>query len=142
MTNTFVHYKQPTMFFIGVTTGSSASVKLFPRWVAEMGIPEAQLVGVDIPIHADPSHYRAVVAQIRADPQLYGALVTTHKVDLYDAAADMFDEFDDYAARWREISCIVKQDGRLIGKAIDPITGGKALAEITGPGYWGRSGAH
>lgn len=40
---------RPTMYFIGVTTGSSSIMKVFPEWVKELGIdteiPDEFVVG-------------------------------------------------------------------------------------------------
>jgi shikimate 5-dehydrogenase len=98
------------------------------------------LEGVDLPIHAEPERYRQVVAQIKADPLSLGGLVTTHKIDLLEAARDMFDELGPYARRIGEVSSIAKQDGRLVGRATDPVAGGLSLAAIVGEGYFGRTG--
>lgn len=133
---------QPTMYFIGVTTGKSSINKVFPLWMDVLGRPEVVLRGIDHPIHDDPEAYRAGVARIKHDPNSLGALVTTHKIDLYNASADMFDYFDPYATVTGELSSISKRDGRLEGHAKDPITAGLSLEAIIGPGYFGRTGGH
>jgi shikimate 5-dehydrogenase len=69
-----------------------------------------------------------------------GALVTTHKMDLYAAAQDMFDYLDPYARLTHELSSISKLAGRLEGHAKDPITAGLSLDVIIEPGYFGRTG--
>jgi shikimate 5-dehydrogenase len=104
--------------------------------------PEIVIEGVDLKIHDSPEAYRAVVAQIQQDPLSLGALVTTHKIDLYNAALDLFDYFDPYAVTCGEISSISKRDDRLEGHAKDPISAGLSLDAITGAGYFGRTGAH
>ena len=132
---------RPTMYFIGVTTGQSSITRLFPEWVKLLGLGDAELVGVDLPLHADPDRYRQAVAQIKHDPLSLGALVTTHKVDLLEAARDLFDDLDRYAALCNEVSNIAKRDGRLVGFAKDPITAGRTLGEMLKPRYW-DSGGH
>jgi shikimate dehydrogenase len=82
------------------------------------------------------------VAQIKYDPNSLGALVTTHKIDLYNAARDMFDYFDPYSEITGELSSISKLDDRLEGHAKDPITAGLSLEAIIDPGYFGRTGGH
>ncbi|MCB0147774.1 MAG: shikimate dehydrogenase, partial [Caldilineaceae bacterium] len=82
----------PTFYFVGVSTGQSSSRRVFPRWMAVLGRPEVVLQGVDFPLHDDPANYRAFVAFVRREPLALGGLVTTHKVDLLHAAADLFDE--------------------------------------------------
>ncbi len=78
----------PTMYFIGVTTGQSTMTRLFPHWAAILGLDGARLVGVDLPLQASVEQYRQVVAQIKHDPLSMGALVTTHKINLFNAAQD------------------------------------------------------
>jgi shikimate 5-dehydrogenase len=133
---------QPTMYFIGVTTGKSSINKVFPLWMDVLGRPEVVLRGIDHPMHDDPEAYRRSVAQIKYDPNSLGALVTTHKIDLYNAARDMFDYFDPYSQITGELSSISKLDGRLEGHAKDPITAGLSLEAIIGDGYFGRTGGH
>ena len=132
---------QPTMYFIGVTTGKSSINKVFPLWMAALGRPDVVLRGIDHPMHDDPERYRASVAQIKYDPLSLGALVTTHKIDLFNAARDLFDYADSYARITGEVSSISKLDGRLEGHAKDPITAGLSLEAIIEPGYFGRTGA-
>lgn len=55
-------------------------------------------------------------------PCPWGALVTTHKIDMYNAAKDMFDYLDPYAQRFGELSSISKLDGQLRAHAKDPIS--------------------
>ncbi|MEJ2447548.1 MAG: hypothetical protein P8Y37_06350 [Anaerolineales bacterium] len=132
----------PTFYFIGVTTGSSSINKVFPLWMDVMGRPDVVLEGIDHEIHDDPEKYRQSVAQIKYDPNSLGALVTTHKMDVYSAARDMFDHFDPYAETTGELSCISKRGDQLWGHAKDPITAGLSLEAIIDPGYFGRTGGH
>ena len=111
---------EPTMYFIGVTTGQSSIMRIFPIWAKALGI-QGCLKGIDIAIHAPAEDYRAAVEFIRSDPLSLGALVTTHKIDLLNACRDLFDELDPYAQQFGEISSISKRDGRLWGHAKDPI---------------------
>jgi shikimate 5-dehydrogenase len=115
-------------------------MRVFPRWMEALGHPEVILEGVDLPIHAPVEAYRQVTAQIKQDPNSLGGLVTTHKIDLYRAAHDLFDGFDPYARLLGELSCISKQAGRLEGHAKDPITAGLSLKAILEEGYFGRTG--
>ena len=134
--------QQPTFYFVGVSTGQSSSRRVFPRWMAVLGRPEVVLQGVDFPLHDDPANYRAFVAFVRREPLALGGLVTTHKVDLLHAAADLFDELSPAAAALQEVSSIARRGDRLLGHATDPSAGGISLDAITGPGYFGATGAH
>jgi shikimate dehydrogenase len=130
----------PTMEFIGVTTGSSSIMEVFPGWALVLDLGEARLKGRDLPLGAETDLYRQAVEQIRSDPLSMGALVTTHKINLLAAARDLFDEFDPYARLCEEVSCISKRDGRVIAHAKDPITAGRSLRALLGPGYFRRTG--
>jgi shikimate dehydrogenase len=130
----------PTFLFIGVTTTKSSIMKVFPLWMKELGRPEVILEGVDLKIHDDPGAYRRVTAQIKYDPMVVGGLVTTHKIDLFHAARDLFDYFDPYALICEEISSISKLEGRLEGHARDPISAGLTLDAIIDKHYFGLSG--
>ena len=130
----------PTFYFIGVTTGSSTINKVFPLWMDVLGRTDVVLEGIDHKIHDKPENYRKSVAQIKYDPLSLGALVTTHKMDLYSAAGELFDYFDPYAETTAELSCISKMDGQLRGHAKDPITAGLSLEAIISPGYFGDTG--
>ncbi len=125
--NRYQPAQRPTLYFIGVTTGASSIMRVFPAWAAFLGLKDAQIVGMDFPLHADPAAYREAVAFIRDDPMSLGALVTTHKLDLFAACRDMFDEIDPHAALMHETSCISKRDGRLRCHAKDPISSGLSL---------------
>jgi len=131
----------PTFYFIGVTTGKSSINKVFPLWMDVMGRSDVVLEGIDHLIHDQPENYRSSIAQIKYDPLSLGALVTTHKMDVFAAAGDMFDYFDPYAETTSEISCISKLDGKLRGHAKDPITAGLSLEAIVKPGYFSGTGA-
>ncbi len=129
----------PTFYFIGVTTGSSSMMRIFPLWTRELGFPDVVLEGVDLKLHDDPARYRQAVAQIKYDPLSLGGLVTTHKIDLYHAAHDLFDELDSYARIGEEVSAIAKDGTRLLGGAVDPLTSGIALRDILGSDYFTRT---
>lgn len=131
---------RPTFYFVGVTTGKSSIMKVFPAWGQYLGL-DAEIRGIDLPLHADPAAYREVVAFIRDDPNSVGALVTTHKIDLFKAAHDLFDEIDPHARLMDETSCISKRGGRLVCHAKDPITSGLALDGFLPERHFERTGA-
>ena len=134
--------EQRTMYFIGVTTGSSSINRLFPLWAEILDLRSVRLVGVDLALHAPAEQYRQIVTKIRDDPCVAGAAITAHKIDLFAATAGMFDELDEYAEICYDVSCISKRGGRLIGHANEPITAGKALHDMLGTSYWPESGGH
>lgn len=130
---------QPTMYFIGVTTGKSSIMKVFPEWAQALGLKDTVMKGIDIAIHEKPEVYREVVNFIKNDPLSKGALVTTHKIDIYNAASDMFEYKDPYALKFGEMSSISKRGNELRAHAKDPITCGCALEEFVPENYWAEN---
>jgi shikimate 5-dehydrogenase len=137
----YVPATQQTLYFIGVTTAKSSIMKVFPAWAQHLGLKGAVIRGIDFPLHAEPARYREAVSFIKSDPLSMGALVTTHKIDLYKACRDLFDEIDDHAKFMDETSCLSKRDGRLICHAKDPISSGLALDGFLPPNYFADTGA-
>ena len=83
------------IYFIGVSTGESTISRLFPLWaqLLELGGPRgAALLGIDLPLDAPPEKYRETVIHLKEDPLALGAVITGHKLSLYAAAGDLFDE--------------------------------------------------
>ena len=130
----------PTIYFIGVTTGQSSILRIFPAWAAELGLGRARIVGVDLPVGAPAAAYRRVAGFIKADPLSRGALVTTHKIDLFAACRDLFDAVDPVAELMREASCLSKAGGRFSASAKDAVSAGLALEALTPPGHFARTG--
>lgn len=131
----------PTIYFIGVTTGQSSIQTVFPQWAAELNLGAARLQGIDLPLHAPADSYRQVVDFIASDRLSLGALVTTHKIDLFTACEDQFDEIDQFARMMGETSCLSKRDGALICHAKDPISSGLAIEAFLPRGHWAETGA-
>jgi shikimate dehydrogenase len=127
--------------FVGVTTGGSSIMRIFPRWRDALGLgPDVEMAGMDIPVGAGAERYRAAVEELRDDPATVGALVTTHKIGVYEAAGDLFDELDELAGLCGEVSCIAKRDGRMGGWAKDPIACGRSLERLLGERHFRDGG--
>jgi len=129
-----------TFYFIGMTTGKSSIMKVFPKWAEHLGFGEVPIKGIDCKWHDAPEVYRSVVGFIKADPNSLGGLVTTHKIDLLAASRSYFDYLDPYADLLGEISSISKQDGRLCGHAKDPITSGLSMEAFVSSDHWQKTG--
>ncbi|WP_306256725.1 shikimate dehydrogenase [Pararhizobium sp. IMCC21322] len=131
----------PTFYFIGVTTQFSSIMKVFPKWAAHLGLGEVEIKGIDFPPHDKPQNYRDAVAFIKSDPLSLGALVTTHKLDLYAACKDMFDNVDNHADLMAETSCLSKLNDKLICHAKDPISSGLSLDGFLAENHFSKTGA-
>lgn len=126
---------QSTIYFIGVTTSQSSIMKVFPAWARALDL-DAVIRGIDLPIHAPAERYVEVVSFIKGDPLSQGALVTTHKLDLYKAARSLFDCVGLETEIIDEVSSISKRGAELWGDAMDPLTSGLSLQAIVPEGYW------
>ena len=131
---------QPTFYFIGVTTTKSSIMTVFPKWAQALGLKDVLIKGFDLPLHAPAEDYRQVVDFLKNDPLSMGALVTTHKLDLFAACKDMFDFIDPYAEKLEEVSCLSKRDGQFRAHAKDPISSGLALENFVPENYWASHG--
>ncbi len=133
--------EKPTMYFIGVTTSQSSIMKVFPKWAEYLELGDVRLKGIDLKLHDDPENYRKVVDFIREDPQSLGALVTTHKIDLYLACRDYFDLISHDTHEMGEVSSIYKFRDKLAAEAKDGITSGLALERFLPKDHWKKTGA-
>jgi len=133
--------RKPTFYFIGVTTGKSSIMKVFPKWAQYLGLGDVDIKGIDCQVHDKPDNYYKIVSFIKADPLSLGSLVTTHKMDLLEASKELFDYLDPYAELLGEISSISKRKEEFRGHAKDPITSGLAMESFIAPGYWHDTGA-
>ncbi|SAL32690.1 shikimate 5-dehydrogenase [Caballeronia sordidicola] len=131
----------PTFYFIGVTTAQSSIMRVFPEWAKHLGLGDVEIKGIDFQPHAAPEAYREAVEFLKHDPMSVGALVTTHKIDLYAACKDLFDVIDPTARIMGETSCLSKQDGKFICHAKDPITSGLSLDGFLPANHFANTGA-
>ena len=123
------------LYFVGVSTAHSSIMTIFPAWAKELGL-SAEMRGIDLPLPGRPDECREVLDRIVADPDAAGALVTTHKAALFDAAADRFTELDHWARLCREISCVALRPSSICGSAKDPITARRAYTWFLGEDPW------
>jgi shikimate 5-dehydrogenase len=95
-------------YFLGVTTGQSAMNRILPAWGKVLKC-DLQLVGVDLPIDSPPSAYIDFAMRMKNDKEAVGAVVTTHKLNLYKYASHLFDELDAIAVLTGEIGSIARR---------------------------------
>ena len=131
--------KNPTFYFIGVDTAKSSIMKIFPKWAEALGL-QAEIKGIDLPLHAPAEDYRRVVQFIKDDNLSLGALVTTHKLDLFKASRNIFDYVDPFGERLEEVSSISKRNGKFCAHAKDPISSGLALETFVPTNFWKEHG--
>lgn len=124
-----------TMYFIGVTTGESSIMNVFPAWAEYLGLDNVQLKGINLALHDEPAKYREAVDFIKNDPKSRGALVTTHKIDLFSAAHSRFDRLGKDAVLLDEVSSIYKRNGLLYGEARDAVSSGLSFERLLPKGH-------
>lgn len=113
--------------FVGVATGGSRIHREFPAWAGRLGRPEWTLRGVDLPVTAPAGAYRELVAAVAANPNVAGAVVTSHKLRMHRAAAALLGRTDVFAKLMLEVNALARvDDGVVDGFARDPV----ALAAV------------
>lgn len=120
---------QSNIRFIGVSTSNSSIMKIFPEWSKTLGL-DATISGIDIPLNSEPEVYTSALEEMVNDPGCKGALVTTHKLALYQSAHSQFSSFDEFAKTCGEISCVKIREGSVSGFAKDPISAGLAIEDF------------
>jgi shikimate 5-dehydrogenase len=116
-----IKVEKSRMYFIGVTTTQSIINQIFPLWMEVLNY-NMGLECVDISMNADANVYRRYVSEIKKSKSILGALVTTHKIPIYENAKDLFDSLEDSSQKFKEIGCIYKRHNDLIGEATDILT--------------------
>jgi shikimate dehydrogenase len=123
-------------YFIGVTTGQSAMARILPLWAKNLDI-NLNLIGIDLPLDADPSRYRKAVLDLKEDTKAIGSVVTTHKLKTFEHASDLFTEFDALAELTREVCMIRKHGSHLAGLSTpDCLSITLSLKSMLGKNYW------
>ncbi|MBB5790070.1 shikimate dehydrogenase [Jiangella mangrovi] len=105
--------------FVGVDTSGSRIHQEFPAWAARLGRPEWVLRGVDLPTTTPAATYRDLVDAIAANPQIAGAVVTSHKLRLYRAAAARLRSIDAFAELTLEVNALARRDDGVGGGVVD-----------------------
>ena len=139
--DTLLPADRPTLYFLGVSTGSSSIQRVFPRWAQELGLGDAVLRGIDLPVGAPAAQTRRIVEFLRDDAFGVGMQITTHKIAVGTDARDLFTELRPLATLMGEVSCVTRHDDGLRGFAKDPLAGALALDAIVPEGYWSSTDA-
>jgi shikimate dehydrogenase len=123
-----------TVWFIGVSTARSTINELLPAWAGFLG-RRAVVRGRDVPLDAPASAYQAVLDELAAASRdVAGAVVTSHKVRLLDAARARFRQIDPLAEVLAEVSAIRPVDGGFDGFSRDAIAIRRTLDDVFGQG--------
>lgn len=133
--NDDIRLDKPTMFFIGVSTHNSTVGDVFYDWIRILK-KDAELIGFNLNVDCDFSYYTKIVNFIKSNPLVLGALVTTHKVRLYNSAKDIFDVLPNNCVEFKEIGCIYKDKNLLCGEVTDIFSVKAALDDFLPQNYF------
>lgn len=117
------------MCFIGVSTQQSFVNQVFARWVNALGIT-SDLICIDIELDAPQGCYDEVLSRIKSAQEIRGALVTSHKVSIYEKALVHLDRVDPTVHQCREISVLYKDGSLLCAGVTDLLSVHSALRSI------------
>src|SRR5690554_2977351 len=109
------------VLFLGVDTTGSAVHRSFPLWGAALGLDGVVLRGVNLPAGTSPAAWRDLLADMAGNPRVRGAVVTDHKLRLYDACRDMVGHAAAEVDLMREINCLALRGGSLSAHARDVV---------------------
>jgi shikimate 5-dehydrogenase len=98
---------------------------------------EVELQGVDLSLPTSPAKARALVEAVRDDPNVVGAVITSHKLGFFAAAHDLCTELDVHARLLRELNGLAHDGSRLRGLARDPLAVDHVLDRMLSPD-WGE----
>jgi shikimate dehydrogenase len=118
-----------SIWFVGISASASAIHRMFQSWAAILRL-DASLLGIDLPATTPASGYRALVARMLTAPGLLGAVVTSHKVRLFEAARDAFQDLSATATVLGEISTVRVGARGLYGDATDPAAIDKTMHRL------------
>lgn len=125
--------KVSVVWFVGVTTGRSLVYEAFARWQPLLG-DSVTVVGRDVALDAPPRAYRELLAALWGTDDTVGAVITSHKLAIFEAGRDLFASLDDAAQACGEINAIRRARDGLHGFARDPLSVGRVVDRIWPPG--------
>ena len=104
--------------FVGVSTAGSRVHTVFPAWSPQLW-PDTELVGLDLPVTTDAETYRRVIRVLVGNPRIRCAVVTTHKLRLFDAVASnhaLIATTDSLSTLSREINTLDASERRALDR--------------------------
>jgi shikimate dehydrogenase len=109
---------RPLYLFAGIDTAGSRVHDAFPSWAARLGL-DAVLRGLDLPADTPASTWERLVTIMRDNPDVHGAVITSHKLRLHRHAGHLVDEAEPMVGVTREINALDTRGGRVRAFARD-----------------------
>ncbi len=136
MANVYQPATAPTLYFIGVTTGQSSIMKVFPKWADALGLKDAVIKGIDFAPHSSAEEYREAVTFIKNDPFSLGRSSPLIKSTCSTPARTYLNMWILMPRDWEKSLPFPKKDGKLCAHAKDLISSGLALENFVPAHYW------
>lgn len=123
--------KNKKYLFLGVSTKNSSVNKTFPYWMKEID-SNAALYGMDLSLNSPRKSYLEFI-EMATCPDVVGALITSHKTDVFRHGQSFFSDISQDATELKEISSIRHNTstGELFAHNTDIVGSRRALAELT-----------
>jgi shikimate 5-dehydrogenase len=120
--------------FVGVTTRQSAVVPLFESWCRALRL-NWELRHWDIELDASRKVYDQFLSSVRSENYV-GALVTTHKANLYSLSGLNFDLLEPSCVSLAEVGVVYRRGDAICGGVSDIESGGAVLERIVLSQHW------
>jgi shikimate dehydrogenase len=118
------------VWYLGVRTAGSLIHRAIGLWRELLPAP-CEVHGVDLEPGSPGARYVELLEELRAAPaRVAGAVVSVHKVGLFDAGHRLFAELDPIARACEEVNAVRRAGSDLHGYARDPISVGRVVDRI------------
>lgn len=118
------------VWFVGVKTAGSLIHRALPLWRELLPAP-CEVRGVDLEPGSPDARYVELLEELRSAPaNVAGAVVSVHKVGLFEAGHQLFADLDPIARACEEMNAVRRAGSDLHGYARDPISVGRVVDRI------------
>jgi len=118
------------VWFVGVRTAGSLIHRAIGLWGDLLPTP-CEVRGVDVEPGSPRVRYVELLEELRSAPEgVAGAVVSVHKVALFEAGHRLFAELDPIARACEEVNAVRRAGSDLRGYARDPISVGRVVDRI------------
>jgi shikimate dehydrogenase len=118
------------VWFVGVKTAGSLIHRALPLWRELLPEP-CEVRGVDLEPGSPGASYVELLEELRSSPErVAGAVVSVHKVGMFEAGHQLFADLDPIARACEELNAVRRAGSDLHGYARDPISVGRVVDRI------------
>ena len=128
------------MLFIGVSTTQSFVHHIFSKWL-QLVDKKGLLEGIDIKLDSEGKVYNDTVFRIKTVDNIVGGLITSHKVNIFKYAIELFSNIAEASQNLGEIGVIYKSGATLACDVQDTAAIEFVLNRLLPKQYW-KNNAH